>query len=356
MLLHTNCLPTELDKPANQSVIAATFLGCDDVPLTPDTKLAKCSDIPAAQTLTLAGQTLSISGGNSVVLPAGADDQQLSISGNVISLTDGGSVTLPTTAAPIPQVLSLAGNTVSLSGGGGSVTIPDLDTQDLSLSGNVLSLTNGGSVTLPTAAQDPYATPAQTIAGTATALIVNPADLYARENIPAQTGLGLNLAVIPAPTANQSPWGVNTLGETLHYAPGLGWRIVAGLHQIESAVSTNSTPTQGVWVAGATVVAPRAGKVVITGWAEAFINSGGVVIGSAVGLMKNGVVIEQHNVGAISPVGTPAASASGGSSPADIHMGLAFATTVAAGDTFSAVGQVFSDWTIRNKIQITYTA
>jgi hypothetical protein len=85
--------------------------------------------------------------------------------------------------------------------------------------------------TLPAApvagpAQDPYATPAQTVAGTATALIVNPADLVARENIPAQTGLSNDVSAIPAPAANQSPWGVNLLGETLHYAPGLGWQIV----------------------------------------------------------------------------------------------------------------------------------
>lgn len=75
----------------------------------------------------------------------------------------------------------------------------------------------------------PFATPAQTIAGTSTTTIVNPADLYARENIPAQTGLSNNVTAIPAPTASQSVWGVNLLGETLHYAPGLGWQIVKPL-------------------------------------------------------------------------------------------------------------------------------
>lgn len=47
------------------------------------------------------------------------------------------------------QTLSISGQVVTLSNSGGSVTIPDLDTQDLSISGQTLSLTNGGSVTLP---------------------------------------------------------------------------------------------------------------------------------------------------------------------------------------------------------------
>jgi hypothetical protein len=84
-----------------------------------------------------------------------------------------------TPATGSPQTLTLVGQTLTLSGGGGSVTIPDLDTQDLSISGNVISLTNGGSVTLPPATVT-FATPAETIAGTSTTLAVNPADLTAK--------------------------------------------------------------------------------------------------------------------------------------------------------------------------------
>jgi hypothetical protein len=167
-------------------------------------------------------------------------------------------------------------------------------------------------------------------------------------------GLSLILSAIPAPTATQSPWGVNTLGEIVHYAPGLGWRIVDNRWFEESLTYVNTAPTQGAWQLGASVTAPRAGRVIITGWAEATIMAGGVITSSAVGLARNGAVIEQHNVGAISPVGTPFPAA-GGSSPADIHMAFSFATTVTAGEVFSAAGLVFSTWQIRNKIQITYT-
>jgi hypothetical protein len=343
----------ELNCPTIVACVAALPVGAPavagDLVLGPDNQYHA---LPAAA-LSIAGNQLTITGGNTVTLPDN-DTQDLSISGNVISLTNGGSVTLPTTAAPTPQVISIAGNTVSLSGGGGSVVVPD--TQDLSLAGNVLSLTNGGSVTLPVSTQDPYATPAQTIAGDATALIVNPADLYARENIPAQTGLGLVLSAIPAPAANQSPWGVNTLGETLHYMPGVGWKIVSDYHQEVSADYINASPAQGVWVIGASVTAPRAGKVIITGWAEAEVNPGGVIIGHALGLARNGAVFEQHNIGSITPVGTPYANAATGSSPADFHSALSYATTVAQGDVFSAAGMVFSNWTIRNHIQITYVS
>jgi hypothetical protein len=109
----------------------------------------------------------------------------------------------------------------------------------------------------------PYATPAQTVAGTATALVVNPADLYARENIVAQTGLGLVLSAIPAPTASQSNWGANTLGETLHYAPGLGWKIVADNYGITGsgvlAGQTANTAARNV----AYLTTPRAGRVTV---------------------------------------------------------------------------------------------
>ena len=139
-------------------------------------------------------------------------------------------------ATPAAQTLSIAGQTLSLSGGGGSVAVPSTV----------------------------FATPAETIAGTATDLIVNPADLYARENILAQTGLGLVLSAIPAPAANQSPWGTNTLGETLHYMPGVGWKIVADLYGItgSGALAGQSAGTAARNVAYLTM--PRAGRVTIS--------------------------------------------------------------------------------------------
>ncbi len=175
-------------------------------------------------------------------LPAAADGSETKVTaGTNITVTGTGTVASPyvvNAAAATPQTLALVGQTLSLSGGGGAVTIPDSDAQTLSLAGNTLSLTSGGSVTLP-AASVTFATPAETIAGTSTTLAVNPADLYARENIAAQTGLGLVLSAIPAPTASQSNWGENTLGETLHYAPGLGWQRVGNLY---AAISEKTTP------------------------------------------------------------------------------------------------------------------
>jgi len=85
-----------------------------------------------AQSLSLVGNTLSISNGNSVVLPN-------------FSEVDGSTTNEL-------QALSQSGNTITLSNGGGSFQLPtltDTDAQSLSLTGNVLAISNGNSVTLP---------------------------------------------------------------------------------------------------------------------------------------------------------------------------------------------------------------
>jgi hypothetical protein len=247
------------------------------------------------------------------------------VAGDLVLGPDNMYHALPAAAVQVPQTISLAGNTLTLSNGGGSVTIPDLDTQDLSISGNVISLTNGGSVTLPTStaptlsiagsnlsisggntvalpAAVTFATPAETVAGTSTTLAVNPADLYARENIPAQTGLGLVLSAIPAPTANQSVWGVNTLGEILHYAPGLGWKIVANFYGTQASQPAGTIPTPvGTWTTAVSLVAPRAGRVIVT--AHVFVeNSTHAAL--AGGLSINGIVQPASNSGAVGVFGT----------------------------------------------------
>ncbi|TDP59167.1 beta strand repeat-containing protein [Flavobacterium dankookense] len=148
-----------------------------------------------AQSLSLVGNTLSISNGNSVVLPnfnevdgsttnelqtlsqAGniitlsngggsfqlptltdTDAQSLSLTGNTLSISNGNSVVLPNfnevdgSTTNELQTLSQAGNTITLSNGGGSFQLPtltDTDAQSLSLTGNVLAISNGNSVTLP---------------------------------------------------------------------------------------------------------------------------------------------------------------------------------------------------------------
>ena len=207
-------------------------------------------------------------------LPAAADGSETKVTaGTNITVTGTGTVASPyvvNAAAATPQTLALVGQTLSLSGGGGAVTIPDSDAQTLSLAGNTLSLTSGGSVTLP-AASVTFATPAETIAGTSTTLAVNPADLYARENIAAQTGLGLVLSAIPVPTASQSNWGVNTLGETLHYMPGVGWKIVADFFKLDTTYANPPLPN-ATFTTLFSYTVPRAGRILATATLDATNN------------------------------------------------------------------------------------
>lgn len=96
------------------------------------------------QVLTIVGNTLSISNGNTITLPISPDlDQQtLNLTGNVLSISNGNSVTLPTPPDLDQQTLSLVGNTLSISNGN-SVTLP-ATTHSLSLSGTILtSIVNG---------------------------------------------------------------------------------------------------------------------------------------------------------------------------------------------------------------------
>jgi hypothetical protein len=99
----------------------------------------------------------------------------------------------------------------------------------------------------------------QAQAGTSAVTVINPADLYARENIAAQTGLSNDVTAIAAPSAGQSNWGVNLLGETLHYAPGVGWKIVAGLYGGRDLVN----PTASSSLVIVPVTMPRAGFVTV---------------------------------------------------------------------------------------------
>jgi hypothetical protein len=97
-----------------------------------------------AQTLSINGNNLSISNGNSVTLPA--ESQSLSINGNNLSISGGNTVALPAGAS------YTAGSGINISGN--QISAVDNSTtneiQTLSLAGSTLSLSNGGgSVTLP---------------------------------------------------------------------------------------------------------------------------------------------------------------------------------------------------------------
>jgi hypothetical protein len=97
------------------------------------------------QQLSLSGNLLTISGGNTVTLPSSSDNQTLSIVGTTLTISNGNSVVIPDA-----QTLSLNGTSLSISNGN-TVSIPaNTDSQTLTLSGNSLSISNGNSVTLPT--------------------------------------------------------------------------------------------------------------------------------------------------------------------------------------------------------------
>jgi hypothetical protein len=145
--------------------------------------LGVVGDLTDDQTLTLAGSNLSISDGNSVVLPPGADDwgaqvvesdatlsgngtggdllsvvgdltddQTLSIAGNDLSISDGNSVVLPTGADDWGTQVVASDATLSGNGTSGDPlgVVGDLtDDQTLSISGNDLTISDGNTIPLP---------------------------------------------------------------------------------------------------------------------------------------------------------------------------------------------------------------
>ena len=187
-------------------------------------------------------------------------------------------------------------------------------------------------------AMDPYATPAQTQAGVSTTTIVNPADLFARENIAAQVGVSNNVAAIPAPTAGQSNWATNLLGETLHYAPGLGWKIVDNRYGAQIVQPAGVIPTPvSAWATAVSLVAPRAGRIIAT----AHINVDNFIHSNwAGGLAINGVNKSANNAVDVGTGGSVSAQG-GGVSPYNTSSGNAVVTwtgDVTAGTVISAQG------------------
>lgn len=99
-----------------------------------------------------------------VALPSGGvdtDQQTLTVTGNQLAISNGNTVTLPSLTEVDGDVtnelqnLALTGNVLSISNGN-SVTLPsftdtDTDAQTLSVSGNQLTISNGNTVDLPVA-------------------------------------------------------------------------------------------------------------------------------------------------------------------------------------------------------------
>lgn len=106
------------------------------------------------QTLSISGNNLVISGGNTVALPPDTDNdplneiQNLSVIGHTINISGGNVTMLP------PDTLSINGNMLGISNGNVISLPPDSDSnptneyQNLSLVGDSLRITNGNSVYL----------------------------------------------------------------------------------------------------------------------------------------------------------------------------------------------------------------
>ncbi len=113
-----------------------------------------------AQTISLAGNILSISNGNNVTLPTGTTytaGTGISLGGTTFSLNALTDATLAGNGAGTPlkiaQQGAASGQTLKWNG---ATWLPandidtDLDAQTISLAGNILSISNGNNVTLPT--------------------------------------------------------------------------------------------------------------------------------------------------------------------------------------------------------------
>jgi hypothetical protein len=171
-------------------------------------------------------------------------------------------------------------------GGGGAAAVPIQDEgstvqaapTSINFVGSGVTATTLGTnvtVTIPGAgagATDPYASLSEAQAGTAVDRVVNPADLFARESLVEQVGLSNNLALIAPPTAGQSRWGVNLLGEGLYYTSS-GWKIVYNLVGFTQTAYVPLAPNTANVV---TIIAPRTGRMSVSAYISALLDGGPV--------------------------------------------------------------------------------
>jgi hypothetical protein len=112
--------------------------------------LGVVGDLTDDQTLSIVGNDLSISGGNTVAIPGDDWGTQVVQSNSTLSGNGTGSSPLSVNGdLTDDQTLTLAGDNLSISNGN-SVNIGSADNQSLSIAGNNLSITNGNTVALPT--------------------------------------------------------------------------------------------------------------------------------------------------------------------------------------------------------------
>jgi len=110
------------------------------------------------QNLTIVGSNLSISGGNTVVIPGGSDSQMLTLVGSDLSISGGNTVTLG--GGTDSQFLSIVGSDITISNGN-TITIPSggTDSQTLTFVGTNLTIAGGNTVNLSSLVNDADANP-----------------------------------------------------------------------------------------------------------------------------------------------------------------------------------------------------
>jgi hypothetical protein len=342
----------ELNCPTIVACVAALPVGpsavAGDLVLGPDNMYHALPAAPVpngSETKVVAGTNTTVTGSGTTASPYVVSAAAAAVpDGSETKVTGGANVTITgagTVASPY-VVAAVAGAT------------PD-GSETKVVAGANTTVTGAGTTASPyvvNAAAVPFATPAQTIVGTSTTLAVNPADLYARENIPAQTGLSNNVAAIPAPTAGQSPWGVNALGETLHYAPGLGWKIVSDQYTQE-IIAANVAVVANTWTATANFPAPRAGLVVVTYTAQIESTNYTAQSGS---IFVNGVLKAYDNNNQTGPTGVVVNSTPETHGYRATNSAVSWTGRVAAGDLIQGMGISinFDGTVIDGKFAISY--
>jgi hypothetical protein len=329
-ILHSQCLPTELVKTANAVAInsvsgpvtgvvaptSAPATGASvwyiDTSTSPDTlyfwngtvwsvvgdssSLATQDEgvaLGATSTMNFVGTGVTATyaaGVATVTIPSGTistQDEGVALGSTSTVNFAGGGVTATyaagVTTVTVPSATSLAfqDETVALG-----------STSTVNFAGAGVVATNAAGVTTVTipGGSGTFATNAEAQAGTSTALLVNPANLYARENITAQTGVANDPAAVPAPTAGQSNWATNLQGERLHYMPGIGWQVVANAFGLStrSTVATFGIGAGTVVSTWNTWTATRPGRVHAVGYTAGANPGFSVLVGIQSSIYLNG--------------------------------------------------------------------
>jgi hypothetical protein len=331
-ILHSQCLPTELVKTANAVAINSVSGPVTGV-VAPTSAPATGASVWYIDTSTSPdnlyywnGSVWTLVGdgtGSSALI---TQDESVALGSTTTMNFAGGGVTA-TYAAGVTTVTVPSATSLAFQDEGVALA----STSTVNFAGAGVVATNAAGVTTVTipGGSGTFATNAEAQAGTSTALLINPANLYSRENIAAQTGVSNVVASLAAPTASQSNWAVNLLGETLHYAPGLGWKIVANKYTQTIVGATNAAVSSGGTLALATYVAPRAGTISAS-FSSNTVSSGATPAFNNMTLNQNALTRSEQ----ITQAGT-----SGG-----VGMAATVSATfpVVAGDVLNFLGQWFN--------------